>query len=128
MNAKLIKGSLLDLEIIDLTSEGLGVGKIDGYTVFVEDSLPGDKGTVKLKKVKKNYGIGQMINIKEASSNRVESKCKYFKECGGCQLHELDYNTQLSLKTNQVKNTLDKIGKIKKSKVHSIIGMENPYR
>ncbi len=128
MNAKLIKGSLLDLEIIDLTSEGLGVGKIDGYTVFVEDGLPGDKGTVKLKKVKKNYGIGQMINIKEASSNRVESKCKYFKECGGCQLHELDYNTQLSLKTNQVKNTLDKIGKIKKSKVHSIIGMENPYR
>src|SRR5699024_8816983 len=100
-----------------LTSEGLGVGKINGFAVFVEGGLPGDRGVVELRKIKKNYAIGKMVDIKEISLNRIESKCKYFKECGGCQLHELDYKTQLDLKTEQVKNTLNKIGKIEKSKV-----------
>ncbi len=128
MKRKLNKGDSLDLNIIDLTSDGLGVGKIDGFTIFVEGGLPGDNGTVTLKKIKKNYGIGQMINIKKISPNRIDSKCKYFKDCGGCQLHELNYKTQLDLKTNQVKNTLYKIGKINKSKIFPIIGMEYPYK
>ncbi len=128
MKKKLKKGDLLELEIIDLTSEGLGVGKINGFAVFVEGGLPGDRGVVELRKIKKNYAIGKMVDIKENSPNRIESKCKYFKECGGCQLHELAYKTQLDLKTKQVKNTLNKIGKIEKSKVNPIIGMEYPYR
>lgn len=128
MKKKLKKGDLLELEIIDLTSEGLGVGKINGFAIFVEGGLPGDRGVVELRKIKKSYAIGKMVDIKEISPNRIESKCKYFKECGGCQLHELDYKTQLDIKTEQVKNTLNKIGKIEKSKVNPIIGMESPYR
>lgn len=128
MKSILNKGDLLNLDIVDLTSEGLGVGKKDGFAIFVEGALPGDQCIVKMNKVKKNYGIGKMIDIKNPSQSRVSSRCKYFKQCGGCQLHELDYNTQLDIKTNQIRNTLYKIGKIDEGKVHPIIGMERPYR
>lgn len=121
-------GDKLELEIIDLNNEGIGVGKYQGFTFFVEGCTLGDKVLFEVKKLKKNYGIGKTINILEKSPYRVESKCEHLDKCGGCELHDLRYDKQLELKKDIVKNNLERIGKIKGVLVKDTIGMEYPYR
>lgn len=121
-------GDILELEIIDLTSEGFGVGKVDGFTIFVDGGLPEDLAVVEIKKMKKNFGQGRAIEIKRPSPNRKVPECKYFKYCGGCQLHELNYETQLDIKTNMVEGAVERIGKLEDVKINPIIGMDNPFR
>ena len=128
MEKQFKKGDLLTLDIIDLTNEGLGVGKKDNFTIFVDGGLPGDVAKVKLTEVKKNFARGEAIQIIEPSKDRIVPRCEYFKKCGGCQLQELGYRAQLKLKTNIVKNAIERIGKLEGVKVNETIGMENPFR
>lgn len=121
-------GDKLELEIIDLNNEGIGVGKYQGFTFFVEGCTLGDKVLFEVTKLKKNYGLGKTVKILKKSPYRVESKCEYSDECGGCELHNLKYDKQLELKKNIVKNNLQRIGKIKDVLVKDTIGMEYPYR
>ncbi len=121
-------GEELILDIIDINSEGMGVGKCEGFTFFVDNCTVEDKVKMKITKLKKNFGIGKAIGILEKSRYRVESKCDFFPKCDGCQLHNLDYEKQLELKRNMVKNNLERIGKIENVKINKTIGMDNPYR
>ena len=121
-------GDKLDLNIIDLTNQGLGVGKIGGFTIFVEGGLPGDELIAEIKKTKKNFAEAKAVEIKNPSSKRQISECKYYKNCGGCQLHELDYRAQLDIKTNMVKDAIERIGKLEDVKINPTIGMETPFR
>ena len=121
-------GERIELEIEDLNNEGMGVGKYNGFTFFVEGSTIGDKVICEIMKLKKNYGIGKTIEIINPSPYRVESKCEYFHQCDGCELHNLKYDKQLELKTNLVKNNLERIGKIKDVLIKDTIGMDYPYR
>ena len=77
------KNDEFELEITDLGSTGEGIGKIDGYTLFVKDALIGDKVRVKVMKTKKNYGYARMLEIIEPSEYRVESECPVARQCGG---------------------------------------------
>lgn len=115
-------------EIIDLTSEGKGIAKIEGFTVFVDGGLPGDKGKIEITKIKKNFGLGKMVELTFPSVNRVKPKCRLSGICGGCQLQELDYTKQLKIKTDIVKNNIERIGKLKDIKINDTIGMKQPYR
>ena len=104
------KNDEFELEIVDLGSTGEGIGKIDGYTLFVKDALIGDKVRVKVMKTKKNYGYARMLEIIEPSEYRVEPECPVARQCGGCQLQHCSYEKQLSWKEEKVANCLRRIG------------------
>ena len=117
------------VDIVDIGQGGVGVGKYEGFTVFVEGGLLQDKVKVKINKSKKNYAVGDIVEIIEKSPFRVDRTCSdELKNCGGCQIQELNYNKQLELKTNEVKQVVARIGKLENVEIHETIGMENPYR
>ncbi|QQY79089.1 23S rRNA m(5)U-1939 methyltransferase [Keratinibaculum paraultunense] len=121
-------GDEIILDIIDINSEGQGVGKYEGFTLFINGGTLGDKVRVKIIDLKKSFGIANTIELLEKSPYRVEPKCKYFHSCDGCQLQNLNYQKQLELKQDMVKNNIKKIGNITNVPVKKIIGMNNPYR
>ncbi|MDR0880385.1 MAG: 23S rRNA (uracil(1939)-C(5))-methyltransferase RlmD [Clostridioides sp.] len=125
----LIENSEYIVDIVDIGEGGVGVGKYDGFTVFVDGGLIGDKIKVKINKSKKKYAVGDIVEIIEKSPDRVQRICSdKLRECGGCQIQELDYNKQLELKKNEVKQAVERIGKIKDVKINDTLGMNCPYR
>ena len=125
----LSKDKMYVVEIVDIGQGGVGIGKFEGFTVFVDGGLIKDKIKVKIIKSKKNYAVGEIVEILEPSPYRVERKCsKELKACGGCQIQELDYKEQLKLKTNEVKQVISRIGKLDDVVIHDALGMEEPFR
>ena len=122
------KNKIYEMNIDALGSSGEGIGRIDGYTVFVEGALPGEKISVLIVKVKKNYGYGKLMEILEVSPERREPMCPVAKQCGGCQLLHLSYEAELAYKTREVQDVMERIGGIKDVEVKSALGMENPGR
>ena len=92
------KNDLLTVTIEDMGHDGEGIGKVDGYTVFVKDTVIGDKVQAKIMKAKKNYGYARLVEIMEPSKDRVEPRCAYARQCGGCQIQALSYEKQLAYK------------------------------
>ena len=121
------KNDIYTIEIEDLSTDGSGIGKIDGYTLFVKDALIGDTAEVKVIKTKKNYGYGRLMRIITPSPDRVEAPCPHARSCGGCQIQHLSYERQLAFKENKVRNLLSRVGHVEDYVMHPIIGMENPY-
>ncbi len=117
------------IAIEDMGTEGEGVGKIDGFTLFVKDALPGDIARVKVVKEGKTYGYGRLMEVITPSEYRVEAVCPVARQCGGCQIQEMSYEAQLAFKEKKVQNNLERIGKIEPSSYEmcTIIGMEEPY-
>jgi len=121
------KNEYYTVEITDMTHEGQGVGRIDNFTVFVDGAITGELVEIKLIKVTKSYGVGKLLNILRPSEDRVEPFCSAYKRCGGCSLQHMDYNAQLQFKTNLVRETIRRIGKLENVVVHDTIGMQNPF-
>ncbi|SIS65500.1 23S rRNA (uracil(1939)-C(5))-methyltransferase RlmD [Salimicrobium flavidum] len=122
------KNETITLTFEDLTHEGDGVGKVDGYPLFVPYGLPGEKAQVKVIKVKKNFGFGKLLEVEEESADRVTPPCNVYYQCGGCQLQHMSYSRQLTMKKNQVENVMKKIGHLEHVPVHDTLGMEDPWR
>ena len=117
------------VDIVDIGQGGVGIGKYEGFTVFIEGGLIQDKVKVIISKSKKNYAVGDIVEILEKSPFRVDRICSDdLKDCGGCQIQELDYNKQLELKTNEVKQVISRIGKLENVEIHETIGMQSPCR
>lgn len=117
------------LDIISQGYEGEGIAKIEGYPIFIEGALQGEKVKVKIVKVKKSYAYGKLLEIIEKSEGREEPKCSNYKRCGGCSIQHMNYKKQLDFKWNRVKDCISKIGGISEEIVNYPIGMnENPYR
>lgn len=123
------KNDELTIDIHDIGSQGEGIGRYEGYTLFVNNATIGDKVKIKVTKAKKNYGYGRIIEILDPSPYRVEPICKIADKCGGCSLQHLDYEKQLDYKQNKVISCLERIGKFDTSRIElePIIGMEEPY-
>ena len=121
------KNDLVTLEIEDCGIDGEGIGKADGFTVFVKDAVIGDTVTAKIIKAKKNYGYGRLMEVLKPSPYRVEPKCKFARQCGGCQLQALSYDQQLVFKTNKVKGHLERIGGFTDIPMEPIIGMDELF-
>lgn len=121
------KNDYIDVEFVDLTHEGQGVAKLDGFPIFVPGGLPGESAQIKILNVKKNYGYGKLIEIKEKSPYRVEIPKEDMHKYGGCQLHHMSYEGQLQFKQNLVEQTLTRIGKLQDVNIHPIIGMKQPF-
>lgn len=127
-NMKVEKNKDYEVEVIGLDHEGAGVGRVDNFTVFVKDALPGEKVMAKIIKVSKNYAVGKLIDILKPSVERTEPVCSIYKRCGGCQLMHTSYREQLNLKTKRVRETIRRIGKIEDFIIHPTLGMDNPYK
>ncbi len=100
------------LDIIGMTHEGEGVGRVEGFTLFVSGALPGEKVRAKVLKTKKQYGYAKLLEIVQASGDRIAPPCPIYDQCGGCQLQHMDYTAQLAWKRQLVVDNLQRIGKL----------------
>ncbi len=121
------KNETYEIEITGMNHEGQGVGRIEGIAVFADGAIKGEKVLVKINEVKKNYATSSIISILSGSNGRIEPRCEHYEKCGGCSLMHMDYKAQLEFKTELVKETLKRIGKLEKVKINDTIGMENPH-
>ena len=125
MNYK--KNDSITITIEDMGHGGEGIGKIDGFPFFVKDAVIGDTIEAKVIKAKKNYAYARMIRLLQPSPHRVEPRCPYARQCGGCQIQALSYEQQLKFKENKVRNNLMRIGGFSEVPIEEVIGMEEPY-
>ena len=114
------------IDITGMTHEGQGVGRVEGFTVFVDGALEGEQVEIRIVKINKNFGFGKLTNILKCSPGRSEPFCKAFKRCGGCSMQHMDYKKQLEFKTQLVRDTLKRLGKLENVFVHETIGMKEP--
>ncbi|MCD7778107.1 MAG: 23S rRNA (uracil(1939)-C(5))-methyltransferase RlmD [Clostridiales bacterium] len=123
------KNEIREIKIEDMSVEGMGIGKVNGFAFFVAGTAPGDVIKMRIVKLKKNYGYGITEEIISPSPLRTEPKCPVYKRCGGCNLQHLTYKAQLNLKQRTVKNNLTRIGGLPESiQVNSPVGSEKPFR
>ena len=104
------KDDIIELTIEDLGIDGEGIGKVDGYTLFIKDAVIGDVVEAKVMKAKKNYGYARLMKIITPSKDRVTPVCTFARKCGGCQIQEMSYEQQLQFKHNKVRGNLERIG------------------
>lgn len=126
------KNDVIRLYIEDITNDGEGIGKSDGFVWFVKDTVPGDEIEAIVMKTKKSYGYARLKNILKSSPDRTEPVCRKARACGGCTLQCMKYTAQLLFKRNKVKNNLVRIGGFDSESVEALlgdtIGMEKPWR
>jgi len=118
------QGELVEIEIHDLTDGGEGVGRFEQRVVFVPDTVPGDRVSVRLVQVKPQYAQGKLMEILEPSEHRIRPRCIVADKCGGCQWQHIDYAYQLKAKRNQVIQALERIGGFSEPPVETILGAE----
>ena len=126
------KNDLVTVAIEDIGVGGEGIGKVDGYTLFIKDAIIGDVVEAKIVKTKKNYGYARLMNIVTPSENRVEKPaCPMARRCGGCQIQEMKYGAQLAFKEGKVRGNLERIGEVPTELLDKvmqpIVGMEEPF-
>ncbi len=121
------RGEVLSLTIDDLAFGGEGVGRADGYVVFVPGGLPGDRLQVRLVQVRSRFGRGIIETVLEPSPQRVEAPCPYFGRCGGCRLQHVAYPAQLAFKSKQVADALERLGGLRDVPLRPIIGAEETF-
>lgn len=143
VDAPFQKNEEVTVDIIGLTHDGEGVGRADGFTLFIQGALPGERVRAKVMKVKKQYGYARLEELVLKSPSRIEPPCDIYKECGGCQLQHFDYPAQLEWKRQHVVDNLVRIGKLHVAGegsladgksvsegiiVHPTVGMDEPWR
>lgn len=130
------KGVLMDIpvkkneeyvvDIIDNGYEGEGIAKIDGFTIFVNGVIKGERCKIAITKVTSSHGFARLIEILKKSEYRVEPDCFTYKRCGGCSLRHIDYDETLNIKQEKVQNLVNKTLK-NKIEVNRTLGMGNLY-
>ena len=120
---KLSKNDDIKLNIDSLTSEGSGIGRFDGFAVFVRGVVPGDEVVAHIIKCSKNYAIGVVKDIIKPSKFRIESDCPVSSKCGGCSFRNVSYDEELRYKKGRVQDALERIGKLD-IEVEEIIGAD----
>ena len=121
------KNDQLIINIEDIGTNGEGIGKYEGYTLFVNNTAIGDKALVKVIKAGKSYGYARLMDLIEPSVFRVKPRCPIADKCGGCQIMHVDYAKQLEYKEDKVKSCLKRIGGFMNIPMEPICGMDEPY-
>lgn len=123
------KNDVLTVEITDMGHDGEGIGKVDGYTLFVKDALIKDTAEVKIMKAKKNYAYARLMHLVTPSPDRCTPRCEFACQCGGCQIQALSYPKQLAYKERKILQNLQRIGGFAPEEIpfEPIIGMEDPF-
>ena len=103
------KGQTFDIGISKMAFGGQGIGRINGFVIFVRGTMPGDKARVMLFKRKKGFGEARLIELIEPSPDRINAPCPYSGYCGGCQWQHIAYEAQLRFKTQVVREQLQRL-------------------
>lgn len=124
------KNQKMNIQIISLSSDGQGIGKVDGFTIFVKGALPDEIVKIHIIKVKKSYAIANLEEIIKASPDRIMPSCDVFGRCGGCGLQHVSYDKQLEYKHEWTISALQRISGIEdaKDRVRPVIEMDVPWR
>jgi len=118
------KGQIYELEITDMAFGGKAIAKVDGFTIFVDQAVPGDKVRARVYKKKKRYADSRVVELLQPSSDRVDPPCRFSGFCGGCKWQFLRYEKQLEYKTRHVAESISHIGMIDNVLVHPAIHSE----
>ena len=126
------KNDMVTVTIEDMGTSGEGIGRVDGYTLFIKDAIIGDVVEAKIMKAKKNYGYARLMNILAPSEYRVKNpQCSMARKCGGCQIQEMEYGRQLQFKMDKVRGKLMRIGEVPEDLLdcvmEPIVGMDEPF-
>ena len=121
------KNDDVSVEITGLTAEGAGIGRAEGAAVFVNGALPGERVRVHIIKTAASYAVGKLVEVETPSPVRTDPLCPVFSKCGGCSLQHMEYQAQLEVKRETVKNALERIGGFKGVEVEPTIGMDEPW-
>ncbi|MCQ2538310.1 MAG: 23S rRNA (uracil(1939)-C(5))-methyltransferase RlmD, partial [Lachnospiraceae bacterium] len=125
------KNDIVRVKITDIGTDGEGIGKADGFTLFVNNTAPGDVIDARILKAKKTYAYAKVEKLIEAAESRVDPACPVADKCGGCTIQHLSYESQLELKSKKVFDCLTRIGGLDaeelKDKFEPIIGMDDPW-
>ncbi|HWL54928.1 MAG TPA: TRAM domain-containing protein [Chthoniobacteraceae bacterium] len=122
-----MENKLLYLTIDDIAFGGSGVGRSDGLAVFVPYTIPGEKVEAVVVRRKKKFAQAALVELESASPDRVEAPCPYFTRCGGCAYQHIAYERQLEIKSAQVGQTLERIGKLASVPMRPMIPSPQPY-
>ena len=116
-------------EVIDLSHDGCGIAQLGERRIFVPGALPGERIRVLPRKHRRQYQLGDLVEIVEPSASRVEPPCEYFGRCGGCAVQHLDYAAQVSFKESMVREALARIGGVEPEVwLEPIVGPQWNYR
>ncbi len=116
-----------ELVIQSLTNSGDGLGRLDDRVVFVPYTLPGDKVKIKITQRKKTFALAEVVEILEPGEGRVDPKCNYFEQCGGCDWQHVPYAAQLEAKEHQLRDTLERIGSLGQIPIEPIASSEQHF-
>ena len=118
---------LVDLKIEDVAFGGKGVAREQGKAVFVPYTIEGELVSAEIVREKKQFAEADLVEVKQSSPNRVAPQCPYFGRCGGCAYQHIDYEHQLAIKWRQVRDALQRIGKLKDVPMRPIIPSPRQY-
>ncbi|MCB9192806.1 MAG: 23S rRNA (uracil(1939)-C(5))-methyltransferase RlmD [Flavobacteriales bacterium] len=121
------KQILENVTILDIADKGQALARVDEMVVFVTGVIPGDVCDIMIKRKRKNYAEGHVMRVKEFSKLRIDPKCGYFGVCGGCKWQHLTYEKQLEFKNKQVRDALQRIGKVQVEAFEPILGSANVF-
>mgnify|MGYP002587042903 CR=1 FL=1 len=121
------KGKTYDISIVRLGSSGEGVGRYEGFTVFVPFALPGETVRARITLVKKTYATASLVEVLKPSPDRIQPQCPVYDRCGGCQLQHLSYEGELKEKRQQVRDALERIGHLQGLDVLPTLGAHTPW-
>jgi 23S rRNA (uracil1939-C5)-methyltransferase len=116
------------IQVLDAGAKGVSVAKApDGKVIFIPNVVPGDVVDVQTFKKRKAYYEGKAVKFHELSEHRIEPICEHFGVCGGCKWQNMKYSQQLYYKQNEVKNHLQRIGKVELPEFETILGSEKQF-
>src|SRR5437667_6187086 len=118
---------VVDLEIENVAFGGKGVGREHGKAVFVPYTIEGETVSAEIVREKKQFAEAELVEVKQSSPDRVEPQCPYFGRCGGCAYQHISYEHQLAIKWRQVRDALQRIGKLKEVPMRPIIPSPKQY-
>ncbi|WP_329758695.1 23S rRNA (uracil(1939)-C(5))-methyltransferase RlmD [Allisonella histaminiformans] len=122
-----VQGQDYEVSITDLGIHGEGIGKVNGFTVFVPGALPGERAEVRIIRVKKSYATGKLVTLKEQTPHRVKPECPVYDRCGGCQISHISYEEQLAIKHHSVVSVIERIAGEDGSLVEPVIPAAHPF-
>jgi 23S rRNA (uracil1939-C5)-methyltransferase len=125
--APVARGEEIELRIDSLAYGGNGVGRVNGFVVFVRGGLPGDRVLARVTKMKRGFAEATAQAVLEPSSERVDAPCPYFGVCGGCRFQDLAYEAQVAAKERQVRDALERIGRIDDPPLEPIVPAASQY-
>lgn len=118
---------IVDLKIEDIAFGGKGVGREQGKAIFVPYTIEDELVSAEIVHEKKQFAEAELVEVKQSSLHRTAPLCSYFGRCGGCAYQHVDYEHQLAIKWRQVRDVLQRIGKLKAIPMRPIIPSPEPY-